>query len=114
MLVKITVDNFHFCLNNVSMDGQKIFGTLLIVGFIFGGIFMLTRSSPDASAHARPRMLTQTSSGLKPFIPTENHETAPLEPKGARRYRNTETREIEWNDKGLPVKITIHRDAIQS
>ena len=29
------------------------------------------------------------------------------------RYRNIETREIEWNEDGLPVKIIIHRESTQ-
>jgi hypothetical protein len=33
---------------------------------------------------------------------------------GGKRYLNKETREIEWNNDGLPVKITITRDAVRT
>jgi len=35
-------------------------------------------------------------------------------PVPTRRYINTETTEITWNDDGYPVKIVRHRDATQA
>jgi hypothetical protein len=40
-------------------------------------------------------------------------EPVPQSP-GARTYKNTETWDIEWTPDGLPGKVTIHRNAVQT
>jgi len=35
-------------------------------------------------------------------------------PRNAHHYTNEETWDIEWNEDGLPKKVTIHRDAVQT
>ena len=56
--------------------------------------------------------------GLLFLASRNNSAQAPirLQPAGtlARRYVNEETWEIDWNEDGLPKKVTIHRDARES
>lgn len=45
---------------------------------------------------------------------TRSNEPIQLQLKPARRYQNSETWDITWNEDGLPSKVTIHRDAVQT
>lgn len=74
-----------------SLNRDGIIG-LLLVGLLFGGLMLASRR-PVSSAIAAPccgqgaRMVAETP-----------------------RYRNKETRRIEYNDDGLPTLIEITRD----
>lgn len=56
--------------------------------------------------------------GLIAFIATRNSQNAGSAkasrwvPVGQKSYDNEEIREIEYNNEGLPKRITIHRHAI--
>jgi len=76
------------------MNRDNIIG-LLLIGLVLGGIALLA-SRPVA---ARSIGCSTCSSNARMVPITE-----------APRYRNKETRTIEWNSDGLPVKIEITRD----
>lgn len=40
--------------------------------------------------------------------------SAPALPMTAGNYTNKEEWDVEWNEDGMPVKITVHRDAHRS
>jgi len=44
----------------------------------------------------------------------QSDEPISLQLRPTRRYFNTETWDISWNEDGLPAKVTIHRDATQT
>lgn len=70
-------------------------GAILIVAAIVGIIILLTRNKTQIP-------LQLAAGGQTPH------------PDGLVRYKNTETREIEWDTQNmLPVKITITRESKQ-
>lgn len=75
-----------------------IFGLLGI-----GLLFLLTRSSSRYSEEADYlEENTATPLRLRPIS------------KRAHHYTNEETWDIEWSDDGLPTKVVIHRNAVQT
>jgi len=81
------------------MDRDGVLGIFLIA-LLLGGIVLFARRTPVSSNYASP----------SPQY--DNQETIALVPiqKEARRYRNKEVRNIEYNADGLPTKIEIIRD----
>jgi hypothetical protein len=74
---------------------------ILIWGLLgLGLLFLLTRKS---SGYAR-----EYDDGIE-TIPFH-----PLPSAGAHQYKNEETWNIEWNEDGLPSKVTIHRNALST
>jgi len=55
-------------------------------------------------------LIRNKNSGLS----MQSDEPIFLQLRPTRRYQNTETWDIEWNNDGLPAKVTIHRDATQT
>ena len=55
-------------------------------------------------------LLTRKSSSFG----VQSDEPISLQLRPTRRYFNTETWDITWNEDGLPAKVTIHRDATQT
>jgi len=53
------------------------------------------------------------SNYYEPLHPASSFKFLPPEKPRGRRYKNTETWDIEWNTDGLPSKVTIHRNAVQ-
>jgi len=73
---------------------------IIVVALLLGGIFLFTRRPAAAPVSTySPRQLP--GQGNIRFVP------ARAEPP---RYRNKETRNIEYNADGLPTKIEIIRD----
>ena len=73
---------------------------IILMALLLGGIFLFTRRTgpPPISASAPPQL---TGQGNIKFVPAQ---------AGPPRYRNKETRHIEWNAEGLPTKVEIIRD----
>jgi len=73
---------------------------ILMMALLLGGIFLLARRPAAAPISSyTPRRLS--GQGNIRFVPAQ------AEPP---RYRNKETRNIEYNADGLPTKIEIIRD----
>lgn len=86
---------------------------IVIFGLLgLGLILLLTRKhEPLAeSYYSEPEPVNLGRIKLRP-LPDEK---ATLMAQGGHRYLNKEVKEIEWNSEGLPVKITIYRDAVQT
>lgn len=49
--------------------------------------------------------------GVKMTVPRETEAIVPTQ--GLLHYKNKETREVEWNEDGLPTRITIEREYYQ-
>lgn len=81
-------------------------GDLLMVALLGLGVIALliwaSRNQSTASTTAQPQVrLAEVAS-------------QPQTPQGLVRYRNTETRELEWDfEHMVPTKITIHRESVQ-
>ena len=78
------------------MNREGVLGIFLIA-LLLGSIVLFARR-PAVTSVSAPRQLTQ---GNIKVIPVQ------AEP---RRYKNKETRNIEYNADGLPTKIEIIRD----
>lgn len=70
---------------------------LILFGILGIGLLLLLTRRGGSNYYEPP------ASSFK-FLPPE---------KPGRRYKNTETWDIEWNTDGLPSKVTIHRNAVQ-
>lgn len=81
------------------MNRENTLGIILIA-LLLGGLILLTRRPAATSNHVSSPP-EQYSQGNIKFIPAQ--EEAP-------RYRNKETRRIEYNADGLPSLIEITRD----
>ena len=81
-------------------DSTKL-GIFLFALLAIGGLILLSRM-PAAPVQSIPLYLKKRE--------TESE----AEISGGRRYRNTEVWDLEWNEDGLPKRITVHRDAVQS
>lgn len=82
------------------MNREGALGIFLLVALL-GGILLVARRPASFSYTSTPQQI-QNSDNIR-MVPT----TVDAEP---RRYRNKETREIEYNADNLPTKITITRD----
>jgi len=71
-----------------------------VIALLLGGIFLLARR-PAAISNYTLSAVPQHASGNIRFVADD------VEPK---RYRNKETRRIEYNGDGLPTLIEITRD----
>ena len=74
---------------------------IFIFGLIGLGLLLLF------TARSSGRRTLSGGTNFKPVWLKEN------KPEG-RRYQNSETWDIKWNSDGLPEKVTIKRDAVQS
>jgi len=88
------------------MNENKVVGIFLVV-LLLGGIVLLLRKPEGVEEHAL--QLNKKVAGQNSIRLIEDRPSKP-----ARRYQNAETWDIDWNEDGLPKRITIHRDAIQS
>lgn len=80
------------------MDDKAV----IIFGLLgLGLLFMLARGSTH-------RESSYSESIALPFTPTNRVS------RGAHHYTNEETWDIEWSEDGLPKKVTIHRNAVQT
>ncbi len=79
---------------------------LAIVGYI---VWRKTQSQPVTYQPLNFRPVARLAEN--PQVSAEYQ--APQMP-AAHTYKNTETWEIEWTPDGLPGKVTIHRDAVQT
>lgn len=77
------------------MDRSSVIG-LLILGGVIAAMVFLAHKDPGWAQVTR----IQGSNGIR-FVPVSAE---------APRYRNKETRNIEYNADGLPTKIEIIRD----
>jgi hypothetical protein len=85
----------------------RILGSLLVVGSVVVTIYLLS---------TRNQAVGYLPSALIVDKPSTSHEVeAPAEPvpQGLLHYKNKETRDIQWNADGLPVRITIEREYYQ-
>ena len=82
---------------------------LLIFGGIVLGLFLILRKSSRTNNF---RFISEPSP-IK-FISGSESEKEQMMSNGGKRYLNAETWDISWNDEGLPERITVHRDAVQS
>jgi len=72
---------------------------ILIFGLLgLGLLFMLTRKPSGIASYPE-------ESVALPFKPTN---------RVARQYTNEETWDIDWSEDGLPKRVTIHRNAVQT
>jgi len=90
------------------MENKNIGGILLFAGLLlFGWYFLSKKTEPVVDTYLEeepPTLRLQPRIAIpQPAQETEGH-----------RYRNNETWDIEWNPDGLPAKVTIHRDAVQT
>ena len=75
---------------------------IIVVALLLGGLFLFTRRPTAVSALISASPARQLSGqGNMRFVPAQVE---------APRYRNKETRNIEYNNDGLPTKIEIIRD----
>jgi len=93
------------------MENNNKWGILIIAGLLLG-LFFLSKKSNPAQAYYEPTWEPQP-------LPPEPVKFRPIAAPPAaasegHRYRNSETWDIEWNPDGLPSKVTIHRDAVQT
>ena len=83
---------------NIKMDNKAI----LIFGLLGLGLLF---------------MLTQKPSGIVSY-PAEGSVALPFKPNAqsinTQQYTNEETWDIDWSEDGLPKRVTIHRNAVQS
>lgn len=80
-------------------DSTKV-GIFVIALLAIGGLILLSRI-PAAPVQSVPLYLNK-------------RQNSEAEVSGGRRYRNTEVWDLEYNEDGLPIKITVHRDAQQT
>lgn len=74
--------------------------SFIVIALLLGGVFLLARR-PAATSNYTLSTVPQHASGNIRFVADE------AEPG---RYRNKETRRIEYNGDGLPTLIEITRD----
>ena len=90
---------------------KKNEGGILLLLLALLGIFFLLKKNNSGPMGAYDDAPIQ----LRPLQPRANEEYKQIEePGGGKRYRNNETWEIDWTPDGLPGKVTIHRDAVQT
>lgn len=70
-------------------------GALLALGLAIGLLILLSRRSQAAVQLALP-------------------DLSPTQPLPAGVYSNEEKWDIEWNKDGLPISVTVHRQALRS
>ena len=78
-------------------------GMLLFIIILIGLFWFLTRKQSGTTAYYD-----------EPYNPSDEPIKLRAEPDTGRRYRNNETWEISWTPDGLPGKVVIHRDAVQT
>jgi len=84
----------------MMQDSTKL-GIFLFALLAIGGLILLSRM-PAAPVQSTPLYLKKRESESE------------AEVSGGRRYRNKEKWSIKWSEDGLPVEVTIERDAVQS
>lgn len=93
-----------------SKSDTGIWVALGLIGVI-GVLFLVTRNKQPATRveytnwKAVPR--------IEPTVEILPEETPVITP-ATHTYKNSETWEIEWTPDGLPGKVTIHRNAVQT
>ena len=86
-------------------------GILLLLLALLGIFFLLKKNNNPGGAMGDEYAPIQ----LRPLQPRADEEYKQIEePGGGKRYHNNETWDIEWTPDGLPGKVTIHRDAVQT
>ncbi len=79
------------------MDNKAI----IIFGLLgLGLLFMLTRKTSGIASYPEESIAL-------PFKPTNRVSSA-------HQYTNEESWDIEWSEDGLPKRVTIHRNAVQT
>ena len=93
------------------MEDNSKWGILIIAGLLVG-LFFLTKKNNPAQTYYEPY---QPQPEPIPPSPVKFRPIAtPVTTNEGHRYRNSETWDIVWNEDGLPSKVTIHRDAVQT
>jgi hypothetical protein len=92
-------------MRRVSVDSGGKFLLFAFLGIGVAAIFILTRKPVPQVAL---RQIAGPPSHLPLGIPV-----APAAPAGNVLYQNTETWDIDWNQDGLPEKVTIHRKVVR-
>jgi hypothetical protein len=90
------------------MDNDNKWGLLIIAGLLIGLYWLAKKSSPapmGASYDIQPEPAPLRLRPSSQPIAQSNEE---------HRYRNSEVWAIEWTSDGLPSKVTIKRDAVQT
>jgi len=99
--------------------GPLVFG-LLVLGLL--AFILLRRNPSNLVSQVAPNRLYQPASANRvtltaraavalPDMPQENSSPPTA---GLVKYKNTETRELEWDyEHMVPTKITIHRESLQ-
>jgi len=86
-------------------------GILLLLLALLGIFFLLKKNNNPGPMGAYDDAPIQ----LRPLQPRADEEYKQIEePGGGKRYHNNETWDIEWTPDGLPGKVVIHRDAVQT
>jgi len=82
-----------------------------------GGFLLLSRRQKTSG---KPLLLQQPSELSKASTPAHikisaltSEDTKQMASNGMLHYKNKETREISWNEDGLPTRITIEREYYQ-
>ena len=97
----------------MDSGNEKIIIGIFVIGVILAGILLLPE--PTNRREVAPMYLNQGVRSKVKKSPMEDLETfVPKQSRGGKSYKNTETWDIEWNDDGLPKRVTIHRDAVQT
>jgi len=84
------------------MESQKVIAGLLFIGIVIG-LFIVTRKS------------TGTMSTPIKLLPAGTLNSIDKQPtRHEKHYENEEVWDIDWNEDGLPRRVTIHRNATQT
>jgi hypothetical protein len=92
---------------------DKKWGFLVIAGALFG-LFLLLRKPAIGAPYADYGDYEPDSGVIKLRTPRRQGENRREDEAIGKRYRNSETWNIQWSDDGMPIKVEIHRDAVQT
>ena len=81
--------------SNNRQNSRLFLGTLVVAGIGFTGFLLFRRASKPKTSSPQP---------------TEQKQISAPNQEGMLHYKNKETRAIEWNEDGLPIRITIERE----
>ena len=87
------------------MDNKAALVILGVVGL--GLLFLLLRGKKETG-------YSQEYAGAEEVAPVTPLTFTPTSRKPAHHYKNEEVWDIDWNKDGLPKRVTIHRNAMQS
>ena len=100
--------------NGKRQNSRLFLGCLLVAGIGFTAFCLLKRSRKQAESPYIPLASEQTEAPPSHIRITALEGTKDLaSTKGLLHYKNKETRDIQWNENGLPTRITIEREYYQ-